>query len=55
MTLQCVCGSRDWLACFPGTEAQARTEGNICWLHPAPEVPMRVWCAACWTVTVGAK
>lgn len=47
--LRCgVCGSAEWFACFPGTEAEARVQGNVCVLHPAREVAMRCRCLACW-------
>lgn len=42
----CVCGSAEWISCAPGTEAEDRVQGNVCVLHPAPEVPLRAWC---WT------
>lgn len=48
MTLICACGSDNWRACAPGTEAEARIQGNVCILKPAPEVAMRVWCDRCW-------
>jgi len=48
-TLKClVCGSPDWIATFPGTEAEPAVQGNLCILHPAPEVPMTAWCADHW-------
>jgi hypothetical protein len=52
--LSCVvCGSADWCACAPGTEAEARVQGNVCVLQPAPEVPLVAWCVSCWPVAHG--
>jgi hypothetical protein len=45
----CCCGSPDWLACAPGTEAEAREQRNLCVLRPAPEVPLLAWCAEHWS------
>ena len=46
--MQCsICGDAEWLACAPGSEAEARVQGNVCLLDPAPEVPLRAWCLAC--------
>lgn len=47
MDLHCeVCGTADYFACAPGTAAEARVQGNVCIIHPAPEIPPRVWCLA---------
>ncbi|WP_428485974.1 hypothetical protein [Rhodopila sp.] len=47
--LRCPCGSPDWFACAPGTAAEtADPAARIVPLHPAPEIPTKVWCAACW-------
>lgn len=41
----CVCGSAEWLGCAPGTEAEERQQGNLLLLNPAPEIPLKAWCA----------
>lgn len=39
-----VCGSTEWTACAPGTEA-ATSQGNLFVLIPEADVPTRAWCA----------
>jgi hypothetical protein len=42
----CVCGSRKWFACAPGTEAEDREQGDFFMRDPALEVPSQAWCVA---------
>lgn len=48
-TLQCsCCGSFDWIACSPGSEAEPREQGKVINLRPAPGIPAMVWCWEHW-------
>jgi hypothetical protein len=46
--IACACGSVEWVACAPGTEAEDRTQGNLLLMAPAPDVPLQAWCALHW-------
>lgn len=43
-----ICGSSEWIACYPGVEAEPRERDNVCWLKPAAEVPLVAWCFEHW-------
>lgn len=49
MTLHCdICGSEEYFAASPGTDAEEQQQGNLFVLQPAPAVPMQVWCFEHW-------
>jgi hypothetical protein len=46
----CVCGSKHWIAAFPGSVEQLTGDDpNVLLAKPIPAVPSKYWCMACWT------